>query len=91
MGKTISIDIVKPMQYTMRIARAWWTDGQTDGQVVSWMVGGSGGQRSRESECWTVGRSDGAGTLGRSQGREVGEKVNLGHGQLDNWRGDTRR
>ena len=55
------------------------------------MVGGSGGQRSRESECWTVGRSDGAGTLGRSQGREVGEKVNLGHGQLDDWRGDTRK
>ena len=57
------------------------------------MVGQS---ENRGSEGKTVGRLDGrtvgrpegdtgAGTLGRSDSREVGEKVNLEQGQLDGW------
>ena len=72
------------------------TGGRADGWVVSWMVGQSGsrvvgwsGELGVSAECWTVGRSDswkesdtGAAIFGQSDGREVGEQVNLGQGQL---------
>ena len=60
------------------------------------MVGWSEDRGVRGLDSWVVGRTDGwkegdtgAGTLRQSDGREVGEKVNLGQGQrvgqLDSW------
>ena len=54
------------------------TDGLTDGRTEEPTEGRT--DRHTLYYCPAL-----AGTLGRSQGREVGEKENLGHGQLD-WR-----
>ena len=59
-----------------------WIVGRLDGRAVGW----SEDWGVRGFDSWVVGRTDGwkgdtgAGTLGQSDGWEVGEKVNLGQG-----------
>ena len=58
--------------------------GRSGSRAVGWS-----GELGVSAESWTVGRSDswkesdtGAAIFGHSDGREVGEQVNLGQGQL---------